>query len=272
MSPLVSAVVLAHNLRTAKEAVFCVTALKKQTIGRENIQIILVDNGSKDGAADELRRIASEDPAIELYRAETNLGYGAGNDVGIAKANGEYLLVCNPDNVLHDNTLELLTNELRAHPDIGIIAPKLVHEDGSFRDSARRFPSPFDVIIKRTFLRSLFPGALKRYTQVDLDPNVARDADWVVGGCMVLRLDFYRSLGGFDHRFFLFFEDIDICRRTWKTGKRVVYFPTAMAGDRKQRMSEGSALSMFRSFVGREHLKSGWRYFWKWGWRRGKRG
>ncbi|MBI4129268.1 glycosyltransferase [Candidatus Peregrinibacteria bacterium] len=121
-----------------------------------------------------------------------------------------------------------------------------------------------DLLIKRTFLRHIFPGRMRRYLQWDLDPGMVRDVDWVVGACLLIRRTLLDQIGSFDPRFFLFFEDIDLCRRSWEVGKRVVYFPKVTAMDRKHRLSEGGLFSLLFHRTGRAHIRSALSYFWKW--------
>ena len=91
-----------------------------------------------------------------------------------------------------------------------------------------------------------------------------RAVDWVAGGCLLMRRDLFLQLEGFDDHFFLFFEDTDLCRRVQQLGKTVVYAPSIVAGDRKRRLSEGGLFSLLFTSVGRAHLLSACKYFWKW--------
>ncbi|MDO8648562.1 MAG: glycosyltransferase family 2 protein [Candidatus Peregrinibacteria bacterium] len=259
--PIVSAIVL--NYRTPKEAVRCVQALLKQTIA-DRISIIVVDNHSEDDSIGTLRNRLSHFPNVRILESRENVGYARGNAVAIAQATGEYLLIINPDNELSPASVAAMIERLRRDSTIGIVAPKLVHDDGSVRSSARSFPSLFDVLIKRSPLQSLFPRKMERYLHARALPNREREVDWVVGTCMLMERSLYKHLGGFDERFFLFFEDMDLCRRCRKAGKRVVYFPEAVALDRKHRLSEGGPLSLITKRVGRAHIASAMRYFWKW--------
>ena len=90
------------------------------------------------------------------------------------------------------------------------------------------------------------------------------DVDWLVGACLLLRTDLFRRLKGFDERFFLFFEDMDLCRRTKILGKRVVYLPQIKVLDGKERLSGSSIFSLFTRKTTRIHLASAMKYFWKW--------
>lgn len=261
-SPLVSAVIL--NYRSSRDTWRCVEALQQQSIA-DRVQIIVVDNASGDESVEWLRaRIRSTGAAVQLIESAFNRGYGQGNELGVKQATGTFLLIINPDNRLEPTALAELVALLEADAGIGLVSPKLVHEDGTVRSSTRAFPHWSDLLIKRAGLGRFFRRKLDHYLQ-DHDTNpLPHDVDWVAGACLLLRTDFYRSLGGFDPRFFLFFEDTDLCRRCWLAGKRVVYAPGIVAHDRKRRLSEGGILSIFTKRIVRIHLMSAIRYFWKW--------
>lgn len=230
----------------------------------DRMEILVVDNHSDDDSTGILRSRLGAVSGVRILEARCNDGFGAGYGIGIAQACGTYVLINNPVKKLFPHSLQLMVDALEQDPTIGIVAPKLIHDDGTVRLSARNFPSPLDVIIKRTFLRKWFRGRMNRYLQMDKSPDERRDTDWVIGGCFLMRTELLRSIGGFDPRFFLFFEDIDLCRRCWNAGKRVVYLPEATATDRKQRLSEGSAMTLLSTPVGRAHIASAVKYFRKW--------
>jgi N-acetylglucosaminyl-diphospho-decaprenol L-rhamnosyltransferase len=261
VTPLVSAIVL--NYRTGKDAWACVQGLLAQTVA-DRLEILVVDNHSEDDSVGYLRNAVRRVRGVRVLESARNIGYGQGNALAIRQALGTYILITNPDNVLERDGLEKMVAALERDPSIGILAPQLVHEDGSIRDSFRRFPTMLDLLVKRTPLRRWFGERVDRYLQHGSDPMRVQDVDWVVGACLLLRRDLYESLGGFDPRFFLFFEDTDLCRRCKNAGKRVVYYPEVRAADRKQRLSEGGFSSLLTKPTVRIHLQSAIRYFWKW--------
>lgn len=263
-TPLVSIVIL--NFRTPLVAVRCVQALQEQTIAKQ-CEILVIDNGSDDESIGVLRVRLKNMPNVRIIEHAINTGFGSGYNYGIAYARGTYLLINNPAKIIEKTGLERMVQAMEQDPSIGILGPRLLHEDGTARDSFRAFPRPLDVLVKRTFLRSWFPGSIRRYLQANADQQKIQETDWVIGGCLLMRRSFFEELKGFDDRFFLFFEDIDLCRRTWKAGKRVVYFPAVIATDRKRRLSEGGLWSLLTSKVGRTHIASALKYFGKWGWR-----
>lgn len=266
-TPIISAIVL--NYRTPQEAVRCVEALLSGVRSTEKqpeswLEIFVVDNHSGDDSIGVLRNRLRKHANVYILESPRNVGYARGNALALTRAGGKYLLIINPDNILEPTGLEHMVSAMEQDPTIGILAPKLLHEDGTVRDSYRTFPSVMDLLIKRTILRHVFPQRMRRYLQWDRDPVAVRDVDWVVGACLLIRRSLLKHIGSFDPRFFLFFEDIDLCRRSWGAGQRVVYFPEVTANDRKHRLSDGGLLSLLFHRTGRAHIRSALQYFWKW--------
>lgn len=259
--PLVSCLVL--NYRMPRDAVRCVQALRRQTIA-DRMEIIVADNHSDDDSMGILRNRLSGLTGVRIVEMPANLGYSKGNNRGAAYSEGKYLLVTNPDNELEPRALEHMVRTLEQDDSIGIVALKLVHPDGTRRDSFRHFPAAWDVILKRLPLRTLARRRLEHYLRQQEEPTDSIDTDWVVGTCMLISAELFWSLGGFDERFFLFFDDIDLCRRCWIAGKRVVFDPRISARERQERLSEGGVCSLLMSRVGRRHIASAIKYFWKW--------
>jgi GT2 family glycosyltransferase len=261
MHPVVTVLVL--NTREPLNAVKCVQALQKQTIAGK-LEILVIDNHSDDDSIGILRNRLAQYKNVRILEADHNAGFGGGNAIGIRQAAGDYLMINNPAKILESDALEKMLKRIEQDPTIGIVAPKLIHEDGTARSSARSFPHLSDVILKRTLPGSERSKGVRRYLQSDVSPDQERTVDWVIGGCMMIRTALMRELGGFDPRFFLFFEDIDLCRRVQKAGKTVLYFPQAVAVDKKQRLSEMPLWKLPLKKTGRAHIASALKYFWKW--------
>ncbi|MBM3231641.1 glycosyltransferase family 2 protein [Candidatus Peregrinibacteria bacterium] len=262
MSPLVSVIVL--NYRSPQAAVRCVLHLLEQSIAGQ-IEVIVVDNHSQDDSVGVLRNRLGHLSAVRIVETPRNVGFGGGCNLGARFARGEFLLINNPDKLLQRDGIETLLRRMREDKRIGIIGPKLLYSDGSVRPSARAFPSPLDVIAKRSFLSVLLPGRMARYLQNGAEDEPERRVDWVVGGCFLISKDLFFSLGGFDESFFLFFEDTDLCRRVIQTGRSVIYYPRVAAADRIARLSEGGILTLLCTPTGRAHVRSALHYFAKWG-------
>ncbi|MBP9773686.1 MAG: glycosyltransferase family 2 protein [Candidatus Peribacteraceae bacterium] len=258
MPTLISALVL--NYRSPQETAKCVLALKNQTIA-DALEIIIIDNHSDDESTPMLRARFRSDRAVKIIESRTNCGYGQGNNMGERFATGEYLLIINPDNPLPPEALAQMLAVLKAHPQAGIVGPALVHPDGSIRPSARPFPRWKDLITKR--LQSTKWHA-EHNASIDTASSTPITVDWLVGACLLMKTSLFEELGGFDPRFFLFFEDIDLCRRCTNLGKSVLYAPFIRVPDRRQRLSEGGILSLLMKKTTRIHLQSALKYFWKW--------
>ncbi len=258
MASVISALVL--NYRCPQETAKCVLALKKQTIA-DQLEILVIDNHSDDESIGWLRARFQKDHSINIIESATNCGYGQGNNMGERFATGEYLLIINPDNPLPPDALEKMLAILQAHPEAGIVGPALVHPDGSIRPSARPFPHWNDLIAKR-----LQPEKwhAQHNASIDTTSTTPIAVDWLVGACLLMKTSLFDELGGFDPRFFLFFEDIDLCRRCKQLGKSVLYAPFIRVPDRRQRLSEGGILSLLMKKTTRIHVESALKYFWKW--------
>jgi hypothetical protein len=232
------------------------------------LEILIVDNHSEDDSIGVLRNtfhhVTPSTVEVRMLESRRNIGYGQGNQTAIAQVESAFILIINPDNELEPEGLAKMLAAMEADPSIGILGPQLRHSDGTIRDSFRTFPTPGDIFIKRTFLRHLFPKRMRRYLQYDEDRSKVREVDWLAGACLLIRRELFERLGGFDPRFFLFFEDTDLCRRCRAAGSRVIYFPNAFATDRKHRLSQGGFLSIFTKKTVRIHLVSAMKYFWKW--------
>ena len=260
-TPLLSAIIL--NYQSPQRTVRCARNLLKQTIA-DQMEIFIVDNHSADDSIGVLRNQLGNEPRIRILETPENRGFGGGNNYGARYAQGKYLLILNPDTEPAPACLEYLIAKLREDPGIGIIAPKLVFPNGTIRDSYRSFPNIADIVIKRTVLQRIFSERMDQYLHRDALILSARNVDWVVGACMLMRRSLFEKLEGFDERFFLFFEDTDLCRRCWACGKRVVYEPSAAATDAEQRLSGGGLKNILTTRVGRVHVFSAVKYFWKW--------
>lgn len=201
--------------------------LKSVQAGAKEISIeqFMVDNGSNDGTPDYL---AKEFPGIRLIRNSTNTGFGRANNQAAAMANGDFILFLNPDMRIEERGLDKMVGWMRKNPDVGIASCKLVDESGKFNEKAkpRRFPSVFDQVMILLKIPHLFPRVLNSYMYSDFDPDSAREVDSVRGSFLMMRRELYEKLGwAFDPRYFIWFEDVDICRECNKAGLKVFYTP-----------------------------------------------
>lgn len=255
------------NYRSERLTNMCLKAITTHIGDLYDGEVIVVDNASGTEEWPVLRE-KWEKVGIQFIESESNVGYGKGNQLGIAKAQGEYLILMNPDVEVKEGAIETMIDHLDQHPDVGIVGPQLVYPDGTIQDSYRVFPTPLDLLARRsTLLRQhkIFSPRLREYLMLDKDPHQTDEVDWLVGACLVIRRKALDQVGGFDPRFFLFFEDTDLCRRMWESNWRVIYLPDAKAIHHKEERLSGNDLLLS---IGKKtfwiHVHSGIRYFWKW--------
>lgn len=218
-TPVLSVVVLSWNTKDLTLA--CLRALFAETPAHAR-EVIVVDNGSSDGSAD---AIAAQFPQVRLLRNADNRLYAAANNQGVAVASGEYVCTLNSDTEVRPGALDQLVDFLREHADYGAAAPKLLDPDGSVQRACMRFPTLGSALCFDSWWGTWWPGSWvqARYLMRDFDHLASRDVDQPPGACCVLRTAEWRQLGGFDETMALFYNDVDLCRRLWRAGRRIRY-------------------------------------------------
>lgn len=210
-------------------------------------EVLVVDNASSDGTTSMLERAF---PQVRLIANDTNLGFAKANNQGITQSRGRYLLLLNPDTEVVGDALRHLLEYMRVHPRVGVLGPQLLNPDGTLQSSRRRFPTLSTAFIESTPLQPFFAHshALGRYYCLDQDPMLLQEVDWVVGACMMVRREAVLQAGMLDEAFFLYFDELDWCRRIKEAGWRVVYFPMAKVVHHYGRSSEQDPLQSRLSF------------------------
>ena len=256
----------------------CIRGILQSNI-KLDYEIIVVDNNSGDGCLEMVREYFLDDktnaataatlgregkPGIKTAASEKNGGFASGNNLGIKKAEGKYIMIINPDIAVTEGVVEKLYNFLETAAAAGIVGPKLINPDGSTQFSCRRYPSYLIPIYRRTFLGRL-PFArrqLDNFLMMEQDHQKNMKVDWLFGACLFIKKNFLDKVGFFDERFFMYFEDLDLCRRFWEKGYEVWYLADAEMVHYHQRLSAGSNLffSIF-SKATRIHIMSGIKYF-----------
>ena len=181
-------------------------------------QIIVVDNASTDGTAAAVRRAF---PAVQVIIAPTNRGYAAGNNLGLAAARGEMVILLNSDVIVTPAVLTSLVDRLPRQPALGALSAGLGTATGAAQAHAFGRDPTLGVLLRRNLARLRGRAESERW---DIDRPIA--VDWVSGACLAVRAAAIAQAGLLDERFFLYFEDVDWCRRFRAVGWRVVYDPT----------------------------------------------
>jgi GT2 family glycosyltransferase len=182
-------------------------------------EILLVDNGSADGTG---AAVAKEFPDAIYLRSETNLGFARANNLGARGAQGDLLLLLNSDARLKPDSLDRAVEWMRTHGDCGIAGAQLLNPDGSRQNSIANFPTLATELLNKSLLRRLFPGRFPGKERVFSEPI---QVESVIGAFFLTRTAMWRKLGGFDERFFFFFEETDFCLQARRLGWKVQHLP-----------------------------------------------
>lgn len=216
-------------------------------------EVIVVDNSTTPEPAE---LVVRNHAAVRLLRSTTNVGYGSAANYGIASSSGEYVLVLNADAHLHAGAAQALIAELDAHPDAGIVGPRLVDQQDRTQPSCARFPTPGRLLLHETGLWKLVPGTkLRARTRPFFDPDVASEVPWVLGAALAIRRRSLEIVGGFDPAYFMYYEEVDLCRRLAATGPVTRFTPAATIGH-----IGGASTELHRAPMQREMFRSLARY------------
>ena len=221
-----------------------------------DFEVVVVDNASADGTPE---MVVEEFPRTTLVRRTTNAGFACGANQGMAVATGDAFLLLNPDTEVDADILPPMLAYVRAHPDIGILAPKLLDPDGSLQLSCRAFPGFATALFNRYSLLTRLFGSnrfSKRYLMTDFDHSAIADVDWASAACWLIPRAAYEKVGPLDEGYFWSIEDVDYCQRTHRAGLRVVYFPEVAV---QHRIGESAATLPNRTI--RERHRGMWRYY-----------
>ena len=189
-----------------------------------NFEVIVVDNNSEDGSP---TMVEETFKWVRLEKMSRNLGFVGGQNHAADIRKGRHVLPLNSDTIVHPGAIRGLFDYLESHPEVGIVAPKLLNPDGSLQFSCRRFPNPLAALFRNTLLGKLFPNNrfTKEYLMQDFSHEGAKEVDWVSGAALLVRDTLVDEIGLFDSEFVMFCEDVDLCFQTWKKGKKVIYLP-----------------------------------------------
>lgn len=256
-APAVSIVVVTYNCR---DLVLRCLATLPAALATLPFETIVVDNASADGTLDAIREGF---PWVDAVAAGANLGFAAGNNLGLARTRARVIVFLNPDTEPEPGSLARLVRHLDEDAAIGLAGPRLVFPDGSWQPSCRAFPTfGVAVIVLLKLYRLLrFVPAVRRYDMRGMDDRRPQDVEQIMGACMAMPRSVLDRVGGFDERFWMWFEEVDLCRRVRQAGWRVCYRPDAQV---MHRMGQ-SAVLLHSVFAQRMYARSLVAYFEKHG-------
>lgn len=246
-SPSMTAVVVNYN--AGRALADCVASLETELVD----DIVVVDNGSRDGS---METLAASCPEARRILAGRNLGYGGAANLGARTTSSEYVLVCNPDLVAKPGAVATLLAVLEDRPDVAIAGPMLRESSGVVYPSGREFPGMGEAI-GHGFVGLFWGGNpwTRRYRRIGQEQHHAREADWVSGAFFVVRRKAFDAVGGFDERYFMYVEDVDLCWRLHRAGWAVRYEPAAEVVHEQGRSASQHPYRMLLA-----HHRSMWRF------------
>lgn len=212
--------VIVVNYNTAHLLERMISALEASR-GKLALQLIVIDNASRDSSATLLR---SRHPEVDLIINEVNVGFGRANNQALTLIRGKYILLLNTDAFVSEETLSKTLDYMASNPRCGILGVKLVGEDGKLQPSCRYFPTPWNEFVGSTGLRKLF-SFTRLVDDMSWDHMSIRECDWVPGCYYLMRRELIDQIGLFDPRYFLYFEEVDHCRNARAAGWSVIFYP-----------------------------------------------
>jgi len=227
-------------------------------------EIIVVDNDSRDGSVEFLKEHFFN---VKLIESANNLGFAGGNNLGIKKAQGKYILILNPDILILSDAIKVMYGFMEKHGQAGICGPKLINPDGSLQYSCARRPDWRLPFYRRTFLSRTKKGQkwTDNYLMRYWDHNSSKVVDSLYFACVMIRKEAINEVGFLDERYFMYLEDLDWCLRFKLAGWEVWYIAEAQVIHYHQRESAlGTGIRGLLKKSGRIHLKSWIKYYLKW--------
>src|SRR5687768_9952001 len=211
------------------ESLFSLILSIKKTKNNFNYEIIVVDNKAEDNIKPVIKKRFKE---VIYIKSPGNIGYGAGNNLGAMTAKGEYLFIANPDTVLIQNSLNILTSFLEKDNEVAVVAPNLYYPSGKLIEHIGTHTlTPIRAIFALSLLNEIFPNNFwsRCYFMKDKDKKKLRQVDTVPGSAFMIRKSVFENVGKFDEKMFLYFEEMDLGKRIRDRGYKIYVNPEAKA-------------------------------------------
>jgi GT2 family glycosyltransferase len=236
-----SIVIVSYNTKDLLRE--CLQSVDREKTGLDT-EVLLVDNRSSDGSP---LMVETEFPQVKVIRSAINLGFGAANNLAIESAQGRYIVLLNSDAFLSAGSLRIARDHMNSQPRAAVGGARLVGRDFSWQPSARMFPHVITDALVLSGLAARYPKSrfCGHFDRTWADPLQPSQADWVPGAFSIIRAEVLRRVGFFDPRFFLYGEEVDLCRRIKRAGYEIWYWPdivvTHIGGESSRHMRDDSA-------------------------------
>jgi len=211
----VSVIIVSYNVRSY--LAHAIDAILKSNY--KQLEIIVVDNHSYDGTCDYLKENYQDIHSLKVISNSENVGFGKAVNQASEVASGKYIMVLNPDTIIEENTISTLVDYINKNSNVGMVGPKILNADGTLQLACKRsFPTIKVALPKLLGLDRVFPKSrwAGKYNLTYLDPEKIHKVDAISGSCMVIKSKIFKEINGFDEKFFMFGEDLDLCKRMWE--------------------------------------------------------
>ena len=211
-------------------------------------EVLVVDNASTDGSGDMIREVY---PQTLLFSNQENVGFARANNQAIASSSGKYVMLLNPDTVVDNTVVEVLSEYLDDHLDVGAVGPRLLNPDRTLQQSA--FPKP---TLAREFWRMFHLDSIHNFAEYPMQDwpiTKARDVDVLMGACLLVRRKVLDQIGFLDESFFIYSEEVDLCTRIRNFGWRISWVPTVavehLGGQSTEQIQSEMFLQLYRGKI-----------------------
>jgi GT2 family glycosyltransferase len=225
----VSVIVVSFNTRDLlRDCIQSILAECNQLPAGTAAEVLIVDNASTDGSPEMVEdEFVAHHLPVRLMRSDVNLGFAAANNLAMEAARGRYLVLLNSDAFFRPGALRLALLHMDANTTVGVGGARLVGSQGEWQPSARAFPTLWQVFVVFSGLAARYPKSrvFGAFDRTWASPDFQAEVDWVPGAFSIMRREALVKTGLFDPRFFLYCEEVDLCRRVKEKGFRVIYWP-----------------------------------------------
>lgn len=244
------------NWNTEKLLKWCLNYIYQRTKDLE-FEIFVVDNNSDD---ESVKMVEDNYPEVKLIKNRKNFGFAKANNKAIKKAKGKYILLLNADTKILDEALNKMILHMDENDNCGVSGCRLLNPDNSLQPSCRTFPTLKSQVIILLKLHNLFPNlkTIREYYMLDWKHDRKRKVDQVMGACLMVRKKVFDKVGLLDEGYFIWFEEVDFCKRVKKAGYDICFMPEAevihekaasfdqVTSVKKQRMMNNSMMRYFK--------------------------
>lgn len=256
MKPDLSIVIVNWKVRPLLEK--CLDSIYEQA-GKYNLEIVVIDNDSRDGTTE---MVMVQYPEVIMIALPSNNGFARANNLGIKRSSADLVMLLNPDTEITPGFFETIFDYFKKNPEVEILGPQLLNPDKTNQPSVRRSPTLLSQILVLLKLRNIVKDNiiwLSQYLRHDFDYTREQSVEQLMGAALVIRRKVFDKIGILDERFFIWFEEVDFCKRAQDEGVVVKYLPLA-------KIIHHSGASFAKAEIIKKQLifnKSLLHYFWK---------